>query len=138
MADLATVADVESRWRPLTAEQLPVALALLGDASRVLRARQPDLDTRIAAGTLDGQLVAGVVARAVLRVLRNPDGKVQESIDDYAFRRADAVADGLLYVDPGDLALVGDDSPGAAFGITPAGEPGYRTTLPLNAWELNL
>ena len=98
MADLATVTDVETRWRTLTADETAVVEVLLGDASGIIRVEVPTVDARITDGTLDADTVAGVVVQMVLRVMRNPDGKVQESIDDYAYRRADAVADGALYL----------------------------------------
>lgn len=102
----ATVADVEDRWRPLSDTEATVAGTWLADASDLLRARVPTVDARIADASLSLAFVAAVVARAVLRVLRNPDGKISESIDDYTYRRADAVADGSLYIAAEDLALL--------------------------------
>lgn len=117
MADpLATAADVEARFRGLTDPETALATALLADASDMLRSLVPSVDERVAAGTLSASLVTGAVARAVIRVLRNPDGKVSESIDDYTYRRADAVADGSLYIDPADLALLAPAGAVAATG----------------------
>lgn len=139
MADLATAGDVEARWRSLTAEEYRVANILIGDASGIVRVRVPSVDARIADGSLDPDVVRGVVARMVLRVMRNPDGKVQESIDDYAYRRADAVADGALYLSDEERSVISPArGTGGAFTIRPYGAPGYSTNLPLNWWELNL
>jgi hypothetical protein len=49
MADLATVADVVARWRPLSTAEVNLATILVGDASRMIRRRWSDIDTRIAA-----------------------------------------------------------------------------------------
>jgi hypothetical protein len=46
MADpFATVSDLESRWRPLSAAEAQRATVLLGDASAVIRAECPDAVT---------------------------------------------------------------------------------------------
>jgi hypothetical protein len=83
---------------------------------------------RIVASPDLGVLARGVLVDAVLRVLRNPDGKVQESIDDYSYRRADAVADGSLYLTDDEWALLA--GPGSAvasnsFTIVPYGVRGH-------------
>ena len=106
MADLATIADVEARWRTLSADEAATAATLITDASGMVRVRVPTIDDRLAAGTLSAETVAGVVARMVLRVMRNPEGKVSESIDDYTYRRSDAVADGSLYLSDDELRLL--------------------------------
>jgi len=79
-----------------------------------MRLYAPDLDERAASGDM-ALLVRGVAVDAVLRVLRNPDGKVQEGIDDYTYRRADAVADGALYLTPAEITLIGS-RPGPQLG----------------------
>jgi hypothetical protein len=98
VAALATTDDVADRWQPLTGSQVRAASAMLDQISALVRLRQPGIDEEMAADVNLAVVVRGTVAGAVLRVLRNPDGKVQESIDDYAYRRADAVADGALYL----------------------------------------
>ncbi len=103
----ATTDDVADRWRPLTPSETQVARVLLDDAWLDLTTQVPSLDSRLDAATLAPALVVRVLASMVLRVLRNPDGKVQESIDDYAYRRADAVADGLLYAAADEVRLLG-------------------------------
>lgn len=106
MAALASPADLGKRWRPLSDGELLAADAFLMDVSAVIRSRVPGVDERIAADPNYAALVVKVVTGSVLRTLRNPDGKIQESLDDYAYRRADAVADGSLYVSESDLALL--------------------------------
>ena len=99
MANPATTADLVSRWRPLSAQEDTNGTTFLEDAWRILKRRLPDLEADIAAdGT--GELAAEtvrVMATAVLRVMKNPDGKRQESIDDYSWLRDKAVSAGLLY-----------------------------------------
>ncbi len=103
---LATAADVAARWRPLVSNETLLATVLIADVEAILRARWAGLDAAIALGSPSAAVVTGVIARSVVRMMKNPDGKVQESIDDYAYRRADAVADGSLYVSPEDWALI--------------------------------
>ena len=70
MANPATTADIESRWRPLTAAETPVAETRLGDAWRKLKKDLPDLESRMAN---DDDLTADVkrvLADAVIRVLQ--------------------------------------------------------------------
>lgn len=104
-------ADVESRWRTLTSAEQALADVLLEDSWLELTSRLPTLSARMDAGSIMSPLVVRVLATMVLRVMRNPDGKVQESIDDYAYRRADAVADGVLYPTSSELRLL-SGSPG--------------------------
>lgn len=139
MPNPATIVDLENRWRPLADQEITNALAYLDDAWWLLTTRRPTLEADITAGTvLEGNVVR-VVSAMVLRVLRNPEGKVDESIDDYRYRRHELVASGVLHVTDDELASVTPASAaGSAFTITPFGEPGYATGLPLNWWELNL
>jgi hypothetical protein len=80
MIILATLDDVSNRWRPLSdAETLKVE-TLLGDASALLRAEFPGIDTTIDSGGLDATIVASVVAQMVKRAMLAPsDGIQQES-----------------------------------------------------------
>lgn len=134
-SDPSIVAD---RWRPLTDAEDSVAGVLLDDAAAILLSKIPSIPERVEAGTLDRVLVERVQAAMVIRVLSNPDGKRQETIDDYSWTRDNAVSTGLLYLAEDELALLAPvTQQGSAFTITPFGEPGY-SSLPLNWWELNL
>lgn len=145
MANPARVTDLESRWRPLTAAERDVAAVLLEDAWQILLARVALLQSRLevvapaTAPELDEALVVAVECAMVLRVLRNPDGKRQESIDDYSWTRDNAVSAGLLYATDEELDMLAPS--GAitrAFTITAYGTPGYATGVPVNWFELNL
>lgn len=111
MSNPATVADVVSRYRLLTDAETTVATTLLGDAWEMLLGRRPTLEADITAGTVSVSTVVRVLATMVIRVLRNPNGYLQESIDDYTYRRDAAVSAGLLYLTSDELA---DITPGRA------------------------
>ncbi len=104
MADLATSLDVEARWRPLSAAEQVVADTLIAEVSAMIRLRVPDIDTRIATDLNLAVVVRGVVAEAVRRVLSNPDGWRELSIDDYRQVRDVSVSSGALYVSDVELA----------------------------------
>ncbi len=111
MANPATIPDVEDRWRPLTTRENTNATAFLGDAWEELLSRRPNLEADIAAGTVRSGNVVRVVVAMVLRILKNPDGWDQESIDDWSGRRSALVADGILRVTDDELASI---TPGRA------------------------
>lgn len=104
MEPFAVAADVAAVWRPLTAEEQAVATALLEQASALLRAQVANIDALVAASPLKAALAKAAVVNAVKRVMNNPDGLLQEQIDDYMWRRDSAVSSGALYLDPTDLA----------------------------------
>lgn len=124
MAALAKSDDVEIRWRPLTSDELIKVDTLLDDASAIIRARVSTVDARISAGTLDPLVAAGVAARMVIRVLRNPTGAIAKSrtIDDATVSETydrEAVR-AEMYVPDADLALLAPADAGTAFTIRPA------------------
>lgn len=135
-----SVADLEARWRPLTSDQQITAQAMLDDAWAILSTRLPNLPTDVTVvppattAVVSREVLVAVMSAMVLRVLRNPDGKVSETIDDYTYRRSDAVANGALYVTPDELGLLSPAGSGSAFTIRPFGEPGYAKS-PLLDWS---
>jgi len=103
----ATVTDLEERWRPLGESERTVAESLLDDAwEAVLLPQRPNLPALVTAGSVAERTVRFVLCSMVLRVLRNPDGKSQESIDDYRYVRDASVSSGALYVSPDELAML--------------------------------
>jgi hypothetical protein len=59
-----------------------------------------------------------VIANAVIRVLKNPDGKRQESIDDYSWTRDRVLSAGVLYLTDDEWRILGGiGGKGAAFQI---------------------
>lgn len=127
MAGLVDVSDVSTVYGELTALQAAQVSAWLARLSAMVRLRYPTIDARVAASADLGVLTRGVLVDAVLRVLRNPDGKVSETIDDYTYRRSDTVADGSLYLTDDEWALLepalSGASSGGAFTIRPGGVP---------------
>lgn len=119
MAALATVTDVENRWRPLSADETTVATTLLDDASEALRFRIPNLDQKITDGDVSEDLATATVVSMVVRVLRNPDAIKQESVGSYSRTFMD---DPQLMVTSDDLELLTPSSSTAAFTITPYGK----------------
>lgn len=125
MANPATTAEVEARWRPLSAQETINAETFLADAWVMLRrhftALGVDIEVSIAADTdLSADLVR-VMVTAVLRVMKNPDGLSQESIDDYTYRRDEATSAGLLYFTEDELdgLVPGSGVKGRAFMVDP-------------------
>jgi len=107
MPNPVTPSDLADRLgRDLTTTETTTATALLIDAWAVLIARDPSIDARLADSSLSADLVRVVVSAMVLRVLRNPDGKRQEAIDDYSWTRDTTLAGGSLYVSEDELALL--------------------------------
>lgn len=106
MPNPALTTDIESRWRPLSAAELIVAQTRLDDAYEMLSVRRPTLDADVAAGTVSIASVIRVVTEMALRVLKNPDGLLQVTIDDYTARRDSAVSSGSLYITASELADV--------------------------------
>lgn len=116
MADWATNLDVEAALlRPLSpAESQTYVPALIVRAEAMLRAAVPGLDDRVSAhlmgepGGLDPVIVAGVIADAVARALRNPEGVSSrgETTGPFgatlAFKDGDRIAAGL-YFTPAEL-----------------------------------
>lgn len=116
--------DIENRWRPLTDQEKLNADALTGDAWRMIRSRIGDetLDeksTDVTNGEYFIDDVVMVIANAVIRVLKNPDGKRQESIDDYAWTRDRVLSAGVLYITDDEWRVLGVSGAGrgAAFQI---------------------
>lgn len=128
MANPATTADIESRWRPLSSQEEVNASTFLDDAWEILQMRVAGLDALITAGTVTAAAAKAVLCAMVLRVLKNPDGKRQEAIDDYSWTRDQAVADGSMYVSAEELDLLTPASSSTAFTVRPYGVPGYSTS----------
>lgn len=106
MTALVIVGDLEARWRSLTDAETVVANAMIDDAMTLLTVRRPTLLADVTAGLVTQESVVFVVSAMVLRVLKNPESKRQESIDDYSWTRDTAVSSGALYVSDDELRLI--------------------------------
>lgn len=113
MADFATWQDVQERWRPLTSAEQGVATTLLGDVSDMIRARFPDVDTRIANGSLTAATVKRIASAAVKRAMISSEAEGLESRAQTAgpFSVSDKFANpnGNLYLTTDDIRLLGGE-----------------------------
>lgn len=122
MTAFATMQDVEAAWRPLTSDELRIIDSRLAYVSATIRAKVIGVDTRIAAGTLDPELVKGVTVEVVLRNLKNPEGKSEEQIEDYRYKRDTSTSSGQLLLTDDEIALLSRRA-NRAFSIAPSQEP---------------
>lgn len=119
----ATGSDLEARsLRTLTNREIEVGTILLEDAWNIVLGARPQVAGRIDAEppqTAFRGLVVQVLCAMVLRVLNNPDGKLEEQGDDYRYRLDQAVSTGALYLSDAELARLseGDDTSDGAFTI---------------------
>jgi len=111
MPNPATLDDVVERFRPLSDAEQVNASAFLDDAWFLLTGRRPTLEADLGAGLVSLGNARRVIASMVVRVLRNPDGKLEESIDDYRYRRDSLISSGVLNVTEDELA---DLTPGGS------------------------
>lgn len=117
----ATVEDVETRiGRALTDVERQQVTAWLDDIEAEIRHRITDLDTRVGDAAYKAMVVR-VEAAAVIRVLRNPDGKITERIDDYSWTRDSSTASGQLALLPEEWALLSPAVSTGAWSIRPSG-----------------
>jgi hypothetical protein len=118
----ATVADLESRWRPLSSEEQARAEVLLADASAILRAGCSTIDARIAEGTLDPELPEMVTCSMVRRAMiggESLDGatSTQQTAGPFSASIAFANPLGNLYTTKAERALLGCAGSPLAFEI---------------------
>lgn len=107
MTGPATTDDLQARsFRTLSANELEVGGTLLDDAYNIILVRVPSTADRLLDAAF-GAVVVQVQCAMVLRVLRNPDGKLEESVDDYRYRLDQAVSTGALYLSDAEAALLG-------------------------------
>jgi hypothetical protein len=100
----ADVADIVARFRPLDEQETVNAEAFLEDAWWMLLSRLPSLEDQINDGHVRLENVTRVICQMVIRILKNPDGLLEESIDDYRFRRDALLSTGALHVTAAELA----------------------------------
>lgn len=94
----ANVSDIVARFRPLSDLEIINAQAFLEDAWELMQTRRPTIEADMAAETVREGNVIRVLVNMVLRVLRNPEGKISESIDDYSYTRDNTAASGVLMI----------------------------------------
>lgn len=128
MANPATTVDVASRWHPLDTNETTVAQTYLDTAWVMLKRKIDGIEALVADDPDLEVATVHVLATAVLRVLKNPDGLKSESVDDHsADWNADAASGSLFFTDDelSDLAP-GEAEHGRAFMIDPLGDYAAR------------
>lgn len=131
----ATWSDVERRFeRDLTDREKIQVTEWLGDLEAEILERIPDLAAFIADGKLQQRTVVKIQAAAVLRVLRNPDGKLTERIDDYSWTRSANTSTGELRLLDSEWEQLTPQSATDAFTIRPHYEPGWCDITPDYGW----
>lgn len=106
---LADPEDVGDRWRPLLDSEYPKVVALLGDASALIRAEFPGIDDAIAAGDPSADVVAGVVANMVKRTLLQAEDGISsesESTGPFSHSRQFANPLGNLFLTAAERVLI--------------------------------
>lgn len=116
----ATFEDVEVRFfRELAPEERPLVEARLDDAERKIRARIPDLDDRAALDPNFQATVVAVTADAVIRLVRNPEGYVQETDGNYTYMLSQDGVAGSLTILPEEWADLGVRKKVSVFHVAP-------------------
>lgn len=110
MPNPATTSDIVARFRLLTEAETTKTEAYLDDAWWLLTGRLPNLEANMTAATVSTGNVVRVVSAMVIRVLQNPEGLLEEEIDDYRKRRDALTSTGALTVSDAELA---DLTPGS-------------------------
>ena len=104
----ATRRDLATRWRPLAPSEEARATALLADASALIRARMPSIDTRLMTGHLDPDLPRMVACAVVKRAMladsdQAPVTQVSENWAGFAHQETYANPSGDLYLSGSDI-----------------------------------
>lgn len=105
---LATFEDVQNRFhRELEPEDRRLIETRLHDAEIKIRRKIQDLDFQLAEDPLLEDTVVRICAEAVLRLIRNPDGYVQETDGDYTYMRQQRLEEGKLTITAEEWADLG-------------------------------
>lgn len=131
-APFATASDVEERWRTLSTAESTTADALSADASDMIRTRWPDVDARIATGSLTDGSLTRVVANMVKRAMVNLDAEGLESRAQtagiFSVSHKFTNPNGNLYFTAEDLRLLDGRAGRRAFAVdlSPAVTPHWQ------------
>lgn len=104
----ASFDDVQKRFhRELEDVDRPLIEARLQDAEGKIRVRVKDLDEKVVLDPLYMGIVVRVCADAVIRLIKNPDGYVQETDGNYTYMLSQQLAEGKLSIDPDEWRDLG-------------------------------
>ena len=114
---LANLIDIEDRiGRSLTSTEARQATAWLADATALILRRFPQY------ATTPTDISTKVCCAMVLRKLDNPNGKRQESLDDYSYTIDSSRSRGEIYLSDEEAEEL-RPATGGAFSIVPSGTP---------------
>lgn len=136
----AAIGDVSVQFGDLDDDQENLTAYLIKAASSLVRQRFKLVDTQIAAGLLDQDVVALTVSGMVLRVLRNPEGLRSETTGPFSRTYDTSAAAGLLVITPDDAGqLIPPGSTAAGATKFPVAgtiriEPGMAPQVPSTYW----
>lgn len=88
----------ERLGRTLDEQEAKLVAVLAADALRLIKAKIPSFTERIASGVLDPDSVKMVIANAIVRVLKNPDGYRSESMGGMSYTIDTRAAAGFLTI----------------------------------------
>jgi hypothetical protein len=117
----ANITDVAARLGRSISDATEIAQvnAWLADTESLILARISDLDDLVDAGAPTEAVVVMVECQAVIRKIRNPEGKVSEDIDDYRYRLNPEAARGELFLTDEEWVLLEPGSSEGAFAVRP-------------------
>lgn len=121
----ANLTDVADRLgRPISdALEVTQVNAWIADVEAIILARIPSLDVRLSTGALSPDVVSMVVANAVVRKVKNPDGKQNERIDDYSYGLTESASRGELFLTAEEWALLAPAAGAGGFSTRPGFVP---------------
>lgn len=100
----------------------------IGDVESLIRNRIRDIDERITAGDVSAEELTRISSNAVIRKVKNPDGKQNERIDDYSYGLVEDAAKGELFLTDDEWAsLEGFSDASSAFTIRMTATPGISS-----------
>lgn len=124
------VAEVGKRLGRVIADQAEIEQvgSWIGDVESLIRSRIRDIDERVAAGEVSSDELTRITSNAVIRKIKNPDGKQNERIDDYSYGLVEDAARGELFLTEDEWAsLEGFSDTSGAFTITAVATPGISS-----------
>lgn len=95
--------DIVSRFRALDSGEEAVIETMIEDAEDIVQDAAAAAGIDAPATERGERAYKRIVAAVVIRVLRNPEGYLTETLDDYTYRRDSAVSAGVLYVSDAEV-----------------------------------
>lgn len=109
--------------------------AWIADAEAFIKNKIPDIDQRVSEGSPTAETVKAVVAAAVGRFARNPEGKKDERVDDYSYGlHPDAARAEIHFTDDEWSRLIPTLGAQGAFTAVSIGALARRAATPPSPW----